>query len=78
VAVDELFRWTDFEINLDLKVLDVNTSGVLFTAQAAGRQMSRFGRGGSIILIASMSGSITNRVRISHKLRWPSLHADPM
>ena len=40
----------------------MNTTGVLFTAQAAGRQMARFGRGGSIILIASMSGSITNRV----------------
>ncbi|KAI0049985.1 NAD(P)-binding protein [Auriscalpium vulgare] len=43
------------------EVLDVNTSGVLFTAQAAGRQMQRFGNGGSIILIASMSGSITNK-----------------
>jgi len=42
-------------------VVEVNTTGVLFTAQAAGRQMARFGRGGSIILIASMSGSITNR-----------------
>ncbi|KAG2056783.1 NAD(P)-binding protein [Suillus hirtellus] len=36
------------------EVLDVNASGVLFTAQAAGRQMS-------IILIASMSGSVTNK-----------------
>ncbi|KAN0075208.1 hypothetical protein V8E55_011231 [Tylopilus felleus] len=43
------------------EVLEVNTTGVLFTAQAAGRQMARFGHGGSIILIASMSGSITNR-----------------
>jgi len=43
------------------EVVDVNTTGVLFTAQAAGRQMARFGRGGSIILIASMSGSITNK-----------------
>ncbi|KIM59415.1 hypothetical protein SCLCIDRAFT_1020584 [Scleroderma citrinum Foug A] len=43
------------------EVIDVNTTGVLFTAQAAGRQMARFGNGGSIILIASMSGSITNR-----------------
>ncbi|KIM60623.1 hypothetical protein SCLCIDRAFT_1216679 [Scleroderma citrinum Foug A] len=43
------------------EVMDVNTAGVLFTAQAAGRQMARFGNGGSIILIASMSGSITNR-----------------
>ncbi|KAI0637216.1 sorbose reductase sou1 [Trametes polyzona] len=42
-------------------VLDVNVNGVLFTAQAAGRQMARFGKGGSIILIASMSGSITNK-----------------
>ncbi|KZT28576.1 NAD(P)-binding protein [Neolentinus lepideus HHB14362 ss-1] len=43
------------------QVLDINTNGVLFTAQAAGRQMARFGLPGSIILIASMSGSITNR-----------------
>lgn len=43
------------------EVLDVNTSGVLYTAQAAGQQMLRFGNTGSIILIASMSGSITNR-----------------
>jgi NAD(P)-dependent dehydrogenase (short-subunit alcohol dehydrogenase family) len=42
-------------------VLDVNTNGVLFTAQAAGQQMRRFGKGGSIVLIASMSGSITNK-----------------
>ncbi|KAA1471247.1 NAD(P)-binding protein [Dentipellis sp. KUC8613] len=43
------------------KVMDINTNGVLFTAQAAGRQMVRFGLPGSIILIASMSGSITNK-----------------
>ncbi|KAI0807258.1 sorbose reductase sou1 [Fomes fomentarius] len=43
------------------EVMDVNVNGVLFTAQAAGQQMDRFGNGGSIILIASMSGSITNK-----------------
>lgn len=48
--------------------MDVNVNGVLHTAQAAGRQMARFGNGGSIILIASMSGSITNMVR-AHPLR---------
>ncbi|KAI0713229.1 sorbose reductase sou1 [Earliella scabrosa] len=42
-------------------VMDVNVNGVLFTAQAAGRQMARFGNGGSIVLVASMSGSITNK-----------------
>ncbi|KAG6828677.1 hypothetical protein H0H92_007092 [Tricholoma furcatifolium] len=36
-------------------VLDVNVNGVLFTAQAAGQQMLRFGNSGSIILIASIS-----------------------
>jgi len=42
------------------KLMDVNVNGVLFTAQAAGRQMAKFNMPGSIILIASMSGSITN------------------
>ncbi|KAJ7336873.1 hypothetical protein DFH08DRAFT_915934 [Mycena albidolilacea] len=42
------------------RVLDINVSGVLFTAQAAGRQMERLGIRGSIILTASMSGTITN------------------
>lgn len=40
----------------------MNVNGVLFTAQAVGRQMVKFGTPGSIILIASMSGSITNKV----------------
>ncbi|KAK7448472.1 hypothetical protein VKT23_013734 [Stygiomarasmius scandens] len=43
------------------KVLDVNTSGVFFTAQAAGRQMRRFGIPGSIVLISSMTGTIMAR-----------------
>jgi NAD(P)-dependent dehydrogenase (short-subunit alcohol dehydrogenase family) len=47
--------------------MSVNTNGVLYTAQAAGRQMVRLGLPGSIILIASMSGTITNIVRlVSH------------
>ncbi|KAG9318405.1 hypothetical protein JVU11DRAFT_496 [Chiua virens] len=43
------------------EVLDVNTTGALFTAQAAGRQMTRFGRGGSILMIASQCGSVANK-----------------
>lgn len=43
------------------EVMEVNVNGVLFTAQAAGRQMERFGHGGSIILIASMSGTVVNK-----------------
>jgi NAD(P)-dependent dehydrogenase (short-subunit alcohol dehydrogenase family) len=44
------------------KLMKVNVSGVLFTAQAAGRQMASRGIKGSIILIASMSARITNPV----------------
>ncbi|KAF9460575.1 hypothetical protein BDZ94DRAFT_1265652 [Collybia nuda] len=43
------------------KLIDVNVNGVLFTAQAAGRQMERLGIKGSIIMTASMSGSIANQ-----------------
>ncbi|KAI0646634.1 hypothetical protein C8Q79DRAFT_909424 [Trametes meyenii] len=38
------------------EVMAVNLNGVLFTAQAAGQQMVRFGNGGSIILLASLLG----------------------
>ncbi|KAI0703269.1 sorbose reductase sou1 [Earliella scabrosa] len=38
------------------EVMAVNVNGVLYTAQAAGQQMDRFGNGGSIIMIASISG----------------------
>ncbi|KAI0634653.1 sorbose reductase sou1 [Trametes polyzona] len=43
------------------QVLDVNVNGVLYTAQAAGRQMAKFNNGGSIILIGSISGSGANQ-----------------
>lgn len=55
----------------------MNTNGVLYTAQAAGRQMARFGNGGSIILIASMSGTITNKVRTSGLPLRPSPSPSP-
>ena len=45
------------------EVVDVNLKGVLFTAQAAGRQMARFDHGGSIIMVASICGSVAVDVR---------------
>lgn len=42
------------------KVLDVNLTGVFLTSQAAGKQMIRQGKGGSIINTASMSAHIVN------------------
>ena len=43
-------------------MMSVNVTGCFMTAQAAAKQMIRFGNGGSIVMIASMSGTIANRV----------------
>ncbi|KAL8956546.1 MAG: hypothetical protein Q9193_005959 [Seirophora villosa] len=42
-------------------MFEINLTGVFMTAQAAAKQMIRFGNGGSIAMIASMSGHIANR-----------------
>ncbi|QRW19081.1 Enoyl-(Acyl carrier protein) reductase [Rhizoctonia solani] len=51
-----VYKADDFQ-----RIMNVNVNGVLYSAQAAGQQMTKYGTPGSIILIASMSGSITNR-----------------
>lgn len=56
-------------------MFEVNVTGVFMTAQAVAKQMIRFGRGGSIVLIASMSGTIANRVSNSLSLPFSSVHA---
>lgn len=43
------------------RMFEVNVTGVMMTAQAVAKQMIRFGNGGSIALIASMSGTVANR-----------------
>ena len=43
-------------------MMEVNVTGIFMTAQAVAKQMIRFGNGGSMCFIASMSGSIANRV----------------
>ncbi|TFK37961.1 hypothetical protein BDQ12DRAFT_132149 [Crucibulum laeve] len=50
----------EYEADDFQKVLNVNLNGVLYTAQAAGRQMDKLGIKGSIILIASIMGSVAN------------------
>ncbi|MCJ1471757.1 hypothetical protein MMC13_000397 [Lambiella insularis] len=42
-------------------MFEVNITGVFMTAQAVAKQMIKFGNGGSIVMIASMSGTIANR-----------------
>lgn len=53
-------------------MFEINITGVFMTAQAVAKQMIRFGNGGSIALIASMSGTIANRVS-SHSKGLSSL-----
>lgn len=43
------------------RMFEVNITGAMMTAQAAAKQMIKFGKGGSIVLIASMSGTVANR-----------------
>ncbi|CAE6454037.1 unnamed protein product [Rhizoctonia solani] len=47
------FKAEDFE-----KTMNVNCNGLFYTAQACARQMAKFGTGGSIVLIASIAGSV--------------------
>jgi NAD(P)-dependent dehydrogenase (short-subunit alcohol dehydrogenase family) len=49
-------------------MMSINVTGVFMTAQAVARQMVRFEQGGSVVLIASMSGSVANRVRLPFSL----------
>lgn len=64
-------------------LMDVNVNGVLFTAQAAGRQMVKLDNPGSIVLIASLYGSLAPRVcsilfsEISSSTTPPQNHSFP-
>ena len=44
-------------------MFEINITGVFMTAQAVAKQMIKFGNGGSIAMIASMSATVANRVR---------------
>lgn len=47
-------------------MFEINITGVFMTAQAVAKQMIKYGNGGSIVMIASMSAHIANRVRFPH------------
>ena len=42
-------------------MFEINITGVFMTSQAVAKQMIRFKNGGSIVMIASMSGSVANK-----------------
>lgn len=51
-------------------MFEVNITGVFMTAQAVAKQMIKFGNGGSIVMIASMSGTVANRVSLPTSLMY--------
>ncbi|OQE37824.1 hypothetical protein PENCOP_c009G05557 [Penicillium coprophilum] len=60
-AIQQEMSAPDYSAENSNALLEVNVTGVFMTAQAVARQMIRFGNGGSIVLVASMSGTIANR-----------------
>lgn len=52
----------DYDMTIFERVMKINVEGTFTVAQAAGRVMRDSGHGGSIVLIASMSGVVCNRV----------------
>lgn len=50
----------EYDTAMFRRLIDVNVTGAFLVAQACGQQMIKQGTGGSIIFIASMSGSIVN------------------
>lgn len=56
-------------------MFEVNITGVFMTAQAVAKEMIRHGRGGSIVMIASISGTVANRVGV-HAVPRDKLLAD--
>ena len=54
---------TDFPASSFRQVLDINVTGTFLIAQATARELIRTNTTGSIVLVASMSGYGTNRVR---------------
>ncbi|KAI5284280.1 hypothetical protein KEM54_001459 [Ascosphaera aggregata] len=71
-GIQQLTEALDYQVDDVHRMLDVNYTGVLMSAQAAARQMIEirrsssstsmpFSTGGSIVLIASMSGLVANK-----------------
>ena len=52
----------DYDMDTFSRVMRINIDGTMATAQAAAKLMRQNGQGGSIVIIASISGQIANRV----------------
>ena len=59
-------------------MFEINITGVFMTAQAVAKQMIKFGNGGSIAVIASMSAHIANRVCLRRAITFSFEHLTPL
>lgn len=57
---DSNIKAEDYDTEMFRRLIDINITGSFLVAQAVGREMIQAGNGGSVIFIASMSGSIVN------------------
>lgn len=54
---------TEFPASSFRQVLDINVTGTFLVAQATAREMVNTNSTGSMVLVASMSGYVSNKVR---------------
>lgn len=52
----------DYDVEIFRKIVDINVTGTFLVCQAVGREMHSADVTGSVVIIASMSGWVTNRV----------------
>lgn len=62
----------EFPVSKFRRIFDINVTGIFLTARAAAKEIQRTGISGSMVLVASMSGSVVNKVRIPSKANFSS------
>jgi NAD(P)-dependent dehydrogenase (short-subunit alcohol dehydrogenase family) len=60
-GIQQITRAIDYTPEDITKMLEINYTGVFMAAQAVGKQMIASGRGGTMVLVASMSGFVANK-----------------
>lgn len=64
-GIQQITPALDYTLEDMTRMMKVNYSGTFLTAQAAARQMFKYRCAGSVVLIASVSGSVANRGLLS-------------
>lgn len=57
----------DFSVGRFRRLMEINVTGTFAVAQAVAGEMRRADVSGSMILVASMSGTVVNKVRKNHR-----------